>query len=106
MFVVQRWVVGPDLVDPRRRTLNICSCLVELYVFDVVLFLLLIVVFVDLLLNLFFIDDVVILNLVVVVVGVVCLLMCRWSIKGNLMNILMLLHTKGCPRPPENRCRR
>ena len=42
------------------------SCLVELYVVDVVLFLLLIVVVLDLLLNLFFVDDVVILNLVVV----------------------------------------
>ena len=103
MFVVQRWVVAPDLVDPRRRTLNICSCLVELYV--VALFLLLIVVVVGLLLNLFFVDDVVILN-VVVVVGVVCLLMCSWSIKGNMMTILMLLRMKGCPRPPENCCRR
>ena len=45
---------------------NICSCLAELYVVDVVLFLLLIVVVVDLLLNLFFVDDVVILDLVVV----------------------------------------
>ena len=45
---------------------NICSCLAELYVVDVVLFLPLIVVVVDLLLNLFFVDDVVILNLVVV----------------------------------------
>ena len=46
------------------------SCLAELYVVDVVLFLLLLVVVVDvvvdLLLSLFFIDDVVILNLVVV----------------------------------------
>ena len=61
MFVVQRWVVAPDLVDPRRRTLNICSCLVELYV--VVLFLLLIVVVVGLLLNLLDVDETVLVDL-------------------------------------------